>query len=380
MWRLTPRIQHYAWGSREAIAQITGRPFPTDQPEAELWMGAHPAAPSAVPTAAGERALSEFFADDPIDTLGSVVAREFEGRLPFLLKVLAPVQALSIQVHPSLAQVRDAAPGTYADDWPKPEAFYALTDFQVFAGARPFVETAQVCAELGLPELDELLDDAAAEEHPTRALLESLLHLESSAQAALADQVVAACSNSSDPSLAAIVRVAQHHPRDIGLVVLLAMRYQVVPPGGYAFLPAGVLHAYVEGVAIEIMANSDNVVRAGLTAKTIDVDELMRIVDLEPAVTPQHGSVLDGWTEFPAESPYFELRCASVSGALTVPGDGLPRILLAVHGSIEVSDSSDSVRLQPGESCFLSARDTAITVRGDATVFLASPGSIDAQA
>lgn len=376
MDRLEPQVQTYAWGSREAIARLTGREWPTGQPEAELWMGAHETAPSGLVDAAGVRPLTEAIAADPVALLGPDVADRFDGRLPFLLKVLAPVQALSIQTHPSAQQALGARAGTYADRWPKPEAFYALTDFHVFAGSQPFAETRATCRALGVAELTGHVEEVESAPDPSHALLTRLLHLEPQAQTRLADGVVAACAaHRDDPALAAVVAVAEHHPSDIGLVVLLTMRHRVFRPGEYAYLPAGVLHAYTYGVAVEIMANSDNVVRAGLTQKRLDVDELLRIVDLDSPVREHPGDQADGWTEFPADTDYFRLRTAHLSSdPLTVPDGGRPRVLLVLDGAAELSDGTTTLRLEAGSCSFLSAADPQITVRGDGSAFIAAPG------
>lgn len=335
-------------------------------------MGAHPGAPSSLDDEGGPT-LDAVVADDPAWVLGAEVADRFEGRLPFLLKILAPVQALSIQVHPSLEQVGEAPTGAYPDGWPKPEAFCALTDFRVFAGTRPFTELQQTSAVLDVPELTDHVAAVAGEPDPIHAFIDRLVSLEGAAQQQLAEAVTTACRrHSADESLRAVVGVAQDHPGDIGLVVLLAMRYQVVRPGQYAFLPAGVLHAYVHGVAVEIMANSDNVVRAGLTHKRLDAAELLRILDTGPTVEPQSGQERAGWTEFDADTPYFRLRTAQLTDrSLAVP-DGGPRIMLVLNGTATVQQGMDRLDLEPGQSCFLAAGDSDVAVSGDAQIFLAS--------
>lgn len=374
MERLEPRIRPYAWGSREALARLTGRDWPTTEPEAELWMGAHEAEPSLLPDTGVP--LSAAIAADPRTLLGAKTATAFDDQLPFLLKVLAPVQALSIQAHPSAPQVAAAGPDTYVDRWPKPEAFYALTDFHVFAGSRSFAAIRSSCATLGVAQLDERVAAAEGEPDPAYALLAGLLRLPPDEQARLADAVVQACADRApDPGFAAIATVAQDHPSDIGLVVLLTLEHRMFRPGEYAFLPAGVLHAYLHGVAIEIMAGSDNIVRAGLTQKRLDVEELLRIADLGASPRVDPGEQVDGWTVFPADTEYFRLRTARLSRQpIVVPDDGAPRILLAIEGVAELSQSGETLRLEPGGSCFLSAADAQVTACGDATVFLAAPG------
>ncbi|WP_392424313.1 mannose-6-phosphate isomerase, class I [Barrientosiimonas humi] len=388
MQLLEGHIQHYAWGSHEVIARMTGRAVPTPEPEAELWLGAHEAAPSRLLGDGAQGHLDGLVAADPQRVLGDLAAR-FGGRLPFLLKVLAPVQALSIQAHPSVEEAASAPAGTYGDGWAKPEAWYALTDFEVFAGLRPFDDTRALAELLDVKALTGHVAAATEAPEPARALLATLLHLSSDEQAELADAVVEACRPlaPAEPALDAVVRIAEQHPRDIGLVVLLVMRHVVLRPGDYAFVDAGVLHAGVRGVVVEILANSDNVVRAGLTPKHIDVDELLRIADLDRQIEPERGVLDEGWTCFPASTPYFMLRTAPVAAdPLPVPADGRPRILFALDAPVEVVGPQATVRVAPGQGCFLEAGDRA-HVRAAAPdeagsasdaarprVFLAAPG------
>src|ERR1700733_5126041 len=184
---LEPVTQPYAWGSHTVIAELQGRPAPTARPEAELWMGAHPSAPSGVERAGARTTLDAVIAADPAVELGPRSAARFGGRLPFLLKVLAAEQALSIQVHPSREQAeagylaeneRGLAPGdksrNYVDDWPKPEILCALTPFEILAGMRSTADAAALLRALGVSELQplaaELVTDPAAPARPLPTL------------------------------------------------------------------------------------------------------------------------------------------------------------------------------------------------------------------
>ena len=199
---------------------------------------------------------------------------------------------------------------------------------------------------------------------------------------ALIDDVVAACSrlasDSSNPyaaACAAIARVAGDHPGDIGIVAALLLQHAVLQPGQAVFMPAGGLHAYLHGTGIELLANSDNVVRAGLTGKHIDVPELLKLLDpavMVPIVTPDvHGNVAD----YGVRAPEFQLfRVDLGEGAASLPADG-PRIMLCVSGGVAARNAAgDTVKLGRGESCFVSAADGALTATGPARVFLASVG------
>ena len=388
---LRPEIRPYPWGTKTAIADLQGRPVPAPGPEAELWMGAHPSAPSGV----HETTLDKLIAAAPERELGMEVAARFGGRLPFLLKVLSAEKALSIQVHPSRAQAeagyaaeRGLAPDdprrNYVDDWPKPELLYALTPFEVVAGLRAPDDAAGLLRALAVPELEPLaagLTDLGPDRGPDLGrVLASVLEWPS--PAGLVASVVTACeplATARGPyadACAAAVRVAADHPGDIGVVAMLLMRHAVLQPGQAVFMPAGGLHAYLRGTGIELLANSDNVVRSGLTGKHIDVPELLKLLDPAVAVPVLSPRVLpDGIAWFDTPAPEFRLYVVDLAGpALALPGAG-PRILLCLHGTCALrSDAGQTLELTRGASCFLSAADALVHATGHARLALATPG------
>ncbi|MGX1134649.1 mannose-6-phosphate isomerase [Streptomyces glaucescens] len=405
---LQPIIKPYAWGSRHALARLQGRAAPSAGPEAELWMGAHPSGPSGLVRGGRATTLRDVVAADPERELGTDCARRFGGRLPFLLKVLAADQPLSIQVHPDrerartayAAQLRAGARGPYADDWAKPELLCALTPFEVLAGLRPPHEAADVLAGLGLTALRPLVDllrdsdsdgdghgdgDGRGDAQASSEALRTVLEWPSGRREALVGSVVDACrrhSSAGGPfagAYDAVVRMARHHPGDPGLVAALLMRHQVLEPGTALFMPAGGLHAYVSGLGVEVLANSDNVLRAGLTAKEVDVPELLRVTDPTVRVPVVHPRTVagPGLTEAydcPAEE--FALYRAELAGTCgpLVPGGG-PRVALCVAGSVRLrAADGTAVRLGRGASCFLSAADEHVRVEGSGTLFVAAPG------
>ena len=398
---LRPVVRPYAWGSRTAIAELQGRPVPAPGPEAELWMGAHPSAPSGVgPDASWPTALDAVIAADPDRELGPDCASRFGGRLPFLLKVLSAERALSIQVHPSRAQAqagfladdeRGLAPDdparNYVDDWPKPELLYALTPFEVVAGLRAPADAAGLLRALAVDQLQPLTAQlsAATSEQAMAGALASVLEWrgDDRGRAELVAAVVAACARLSSAgsgvgsavgpragryadACAAVVRVAADHPGDLGLVALLLMRHEVLQPGQAVFMPAGGLHAYLRGTGIELLANSDNVVRAGLTGKHIDVPELLKLLDPVVSVPVIAPRVLpDGIAWFDTPAPEFRLYVLRLGGpSVTLPGAG-PRILLCLEGACSLrSAPGDTLELRRGESCFISAVDALIEASG----------------
>ncbi|YAL82880.1 mannose-6-phosphate isomerase, class I [Dermacoccaceae bacterium W4C1] len=375
MIRVLGELKDYDWGSREALAALTSRPAPTARPEAELWFGAHEGGPS--PLADGEGTLLDVVRERGEQVLGAEVHARFGGRLPFLMKVLAPVRALSIQAHPNAEQACNAEDGVYADDWPKPEALFTLTRFEVFAGTVAPARTRELAQAMGATKFAALVEEVQATHREDRAaLLQRLIHLEGPQRDELVQEVShAATTVPQDPHLAAVARVARDFPADPGILLTLVMNHHALNAGEYVFVPAGVLHSYQYGVAVEILANSDNVVRAGLTPKKVDIDELVRIVDVERQMAPESGAVEGPWTVFPADTPYFRLRVAKAASHPAVPATGEPRILMAVNGSATLVDGTGEQVLSSGEAAFLAAGDQVAVTAGDAQLFLASPGS-----
>jgi mannose-6-phosphate isomerase len=416
---LRPVVRPYAWGSTDAIAELTGRPVPAPGPEAELWMGAHPGAPSGVDRDGVDRdgsdrdgrrmTLDDVIAADPDRELGRGCVARFGPRLPFLLKVLAADHALSIQVHPSRAQAqagflaeneRGLAPDdparNYTDDWPKPELLYALTPFEVLAGLRPPADAAQFLRALEVGQLTPLAVqlEAASSTQVLAGVLGTILSWRHSAQPANAAQlpnaaqptlvgdVVAACARLAaaggpySAAAAAAVRIAADHPGDLGVVASLLLRHAVLEPGQAMFMAAGGLHAYLKGTGIELLANSDNVVRAGLTGKHLDVPELLTLLDPSvevPVLAPR--TLADGIAWFDTPAPEFRLYLVDLVGnTVPLPGEG-PRILLCTEGSAVLrSESGQRAEVGRGGSCFVSAADGVVSCKGRAHLFLATSG------
>jgi mannose-6-phosphate isomerase len=397
---LQPVVQPYAWGSRYGIATLQGRPVPSAGLEAELWMGAHPSAPSGLERGGRRTTLDAVIAADPNRELGPRCVARFGTRLPFLLKVLSAEQALSIQLHPSRAQAeagfraeneRGLAPGdparNYVDDWPKPELLCALTPFEALAGLRTPADAAGILRALAVDQLQPRAADLESGASDLRGVLGSLLQWPASGRPELVGRVVEACQRlaSADGPYAgagtAALRVAIEHPGDLGVVALLLMQHTVLEPGEAVFMPAGGLHAYLRGTGIEVMANSDNVVRAGLTGKHVDVPELLKLLD--PAVTVpvlSPGALADGVAGFDTPAPEFRLYLLDLAAeAVAFPGIG-PRIMLCAEGAVMLrNQAGDAVKLGRGESCFVSAADGSVWVSGPAHAVLASPGTLPAR-
>ncbi len=378
MDRLTPVIFTDAWGSYVSIASLQGREIPSAQRESELWMGAHEEGPSGTDREGGPD-LATVVAADPVAELGEECVSRFGPRLPFLLKVLAPGRAISIQAHPSAEQAMAVRAATgdsvYVDDWAKPELLLAISPFEVFVGMRGQRSVAELAGRLRVPRLTELVEKAAVADDPAHALLGSVLATPAEEVADFAREVVAACvrlesrGGELGDAAAAVVRVAEEHPDDIGLVVLLLMHHRVLQSGEYIDVAAGVLHSYVRGLGIEVLANSDNVVRAGLTSKPVNVPELLRIVDpLADGVAGRARVVEPGLETFDSASDRF--RLFKVAPGRVLPGDHRPRIVFCLRGRVTLTSAARTLDLGDVESAFLPAGEGTVGLEGAGEVYV----------
>ncbi|HEY9292451.1 MAG TPA: mannose-6-phosphate isomerase, class I [Microlunatus sp.] len=393
MKRLTGKIQPYAWGSKTAIPKLIGTE-PTGEPQAELWLGAHPLAPSAVD---GERLDTEIEAD-PDGWVGSAPVHQFGPRLPYLMKVLAAAQPLSLQAHPDRQQAeqgfareeaagiaRDAAVRTYRDDWPKPEALCALGEFHALCGFREPAETYRLFESLEVPDALELvkpLQSGGAAE--LAQVFGDLLRMRHAGD--LVDQVVrSAMAWSAEPGpvgrfARTAVEVSGFYSGDPGVLAALIMNRVILKRNQAVFLPAGNLHAYLRGLGVEIMANSDNVLRGGLTGKHIDVDELLKVLDFTPGwpgVVPTVEQSA-GVVSYQTPAPEFALWRLDVDhdqgGGPAVPADQLGRVALATDGSVSLHTRETTLHIGQGQAAFLQPGEQ-VTAAGNGTVFVGAAGT-----
>ncbi|GAA2824791.1 mannose-6-phosphate isomerase, class I [Kitasatospora paracochleata] len=394
MDRLRNAVRPYAWGSVTAIPALLGQ-APSGEPQAELWMGAHPGDSSEVDRGAGARPLSEVIAADPEGELGAASVAKFGPTLPFLLKVLAAGAPLSLQAHPTLDQARagfadeeargiplDAPHRNYRDANHKPELICALDDFEGLCGFRSPAATADLMASLGAPALEPLIDilRGKPESEALREVLATVLSMTGAEAehtvAQVAEAIEAAAPGDSGGTLAGYAYAAREFPGDTGLLAALLLNHVVLRPGEALYLGAGVPHAYLRGTGVEIMANSDNVLRCGLTPKHVDVPELLRVVEFgatDPDVLrPEpdaHGERL-----YPV--PIDEFRISRyVLGTRSAPLTGdAPQILLCTDGTAELTAADGTaLTLTRGQSAFLPATGTTTVLQGPgATVFRAT--------
>ncbi|MEU4745270.1 mannose-6-phosphate isomerase, class I [Actinosynnema sp. NPDC023658] len=394
-------VRAYAWGSRTAIAELLGKEVPTPHPEAELWMGAHPGDPSRVVGPDGEpRSLLELLADDPDGQLGAPHADRWGSRLPFLLKVLAADEPLSLQAHPSAEQaahgfaVEDAAGvpmdspiRNYKDPSAKPELICALTEFHALAGFREPARTVALLRSLDAPDFAPYTELLAAQPdgNGLRALFTTLITLPQTALDMLLPQVLDACvlhvkeHGEFDLECRTVLELGEAYPGDAGVLAALLLNRIVLRPGEAVYLPAGNLHAYLHGTGVEILANSDNVLRCGLTPKHVDVPELMRVLDFRcgdmPVQTGEETS--PGLWAYRTPCHEFELSRIEVGPSVEVRVDHSgPQILFCARGRARLSTGAQAVELTRGQSVWLPARDPEVLVTSevDTQLFRATPG------
>jgi mannose-6-phosphate isomerase len=392
MERLTGVIQPYAWGSRTAIPEFLGVE-PTGEPQAELWFGAHPLAPSAVD---GEP-LDKLVAHDPVRVVGRASVEAFGPRLPFLLKIIAAAQPLSLQAHPSREQAaagyareqaagvpRDAPQRTYRDGWPKPELLCAFVETDALCGFREPAETYQMFEKLAVDRALTLVAALADADVPAaerlRVAFSRLLRLTPDERSVISELAQAAEAIQEPDDVASFARTASelntYHPGDPGVLAALLMNRITLQPGDALFMPSGNLHAYLSGGGVEIMANSDNVMRGGLTPKYVNVDELLAVLDFTPGlrglITPLEES--PGVWRYPTPAPEFTLwRLEPHAESAAVPAAGSGRILLVTDGELAAMSTTTRLDLGRGEAALLSAGEEAV-VTGRGTAFVGGPG------
>ncbi|GAB2456234.1 mannose-6-phosphate isomerase [Nocardioides hungaricus] len=398
MQRLDGAVRRYEWGSRTLLPRFLGAE-PDGGPYAELWLGAHPGDPAMLPDGT---TLADLIARRPGEALGAEVAQRFDGHLPFLMKALAAAEPLSLQVHPTAQRARQgfareeaagipvgAPDRSYQDESHKPELIVALTRFEGMAGFRDVAKSAAILRLLDLPWADATAAQLTEGDpgDALHAVVAEMLAMPGDRIAGLLAEIGAAARRAEDdghrrrtPSsrihrdrdsvereatrvFAQTPALAARYPHDPGVLVTLLLNHVILRPGEAMFLDAGVVHAYTSGFGVEIMAASDNVVRAGLTPKHVDVPELLEIADFRPMPPPL-------WT--PAEEgaalayapPVAEFGLHLVDApASELPVAG-PRIVLVLDGEVTVASGTDTRTLTQGSAVFVGYDEGAIELGG----------------
>nr|NLI51456.1 mannose-6-phosphate isomerase, class I [Propionibacterium sp.] len=385
-------VMHFPWGTADAIPAILGvqgdgRPF------AEYWLGAHAVGPSRVN---GTR-LDELIAADP-SILGPVALRQFGGRFPFLMKILSARHALSLQAHPARAEAAEGfaaeeAAGLalddprrcFKDDWAKPETLIALTDFRLLLGFRTPTLTYALFEQLGLAQvLDSVIGPLKLRRGPaaTEEVFLETRTLEGDRLELVNRVLVAAVAHADDPGPAGdlarlIIELDEFFPGDPGIIAACLMNLVTLRPGQAIHVPAGQMHAHLSGTGIELMANSDNVLRGGLTAKHIAVDALVRAVDFgESSPRVLNGTERSpGVWSYPSECPEFDVwRIECGPDPISLPAHGAVRIALVTSGDVVLEDARTRLDLEHGQAVLIPADNPPVRLWGHGQVFLSAPG------
>ncbi len=406
---LSGAIQPYSWGSTTALAQMMGCRVPTKQPQAELWFGTHPRGPAQLldaslsgaevcgqgdsggPRAAGGLAsvgLDEVIAADPVGQLGVEVARKFADQLPFMLKVLAVAEPLSLQAHPSRSQAQagfeaeeqksiasDAPNRSFVDRNHKPELLCALGPFVALCGFRNLDATAELLGSLGVaglaPAIELLQAPELDESDRVHRVLAWLWTLDKQLGTELALKVARACSvpGAFGTERRWAVRIAKCHPGDVGVVVALMLNVVSLKAGQAIFLEAGNLHCYLDGVGVEVMSNSDNVLRGGLTQKHINTAALLEVVNCDPGTVSPLTATEPNHTFRPPVAEFCLTRM-EVAKPVQCVSHG-PEIALCVAGELSVAGQ----RVASGQAAWIPATNREFEIAGTGLVFRAAAGS-----
>ncbi|WP_395307747.1 mannose-6-phosphate isomerase, class I [Mycobacterium sp. AMU20-3851] len=389
-------IRKYAWGSRTAIAEFTGRPSPTQHPEAELWLGAHPGDSAHCETDAGEQSLLQMITDDPAGQLGEASRSRFGDALPFLAKVLAADEPLSLQAHPSSQQavhgfereerlgIPVSAPTrNYRDASHKPELIVALGQFEALAGFRPAARSVEFMRALSVADLDPFITllKGQSDADGLRALFTTWITFPQPDLDVLVPSVLDGAINyirSGETAFQAeaktILELGERYPGDAGVLAAMLLNRITLAPGEGIYLPAGNLHAYLHGVGFEVMANSDNVLRGGLTPKHVDVPELLRVLDFTPTDdAPIVARPTRGGLELVYDTPAPEFAVSLLQVADELVGREIdapaehagPQVLLCIEGAVKVGSAAGAVSLARGDAAWVAADDGPVRLLAD---------------
>ena len=388
-------IQEYAWGSKTAIPGLLGQQIQVKQPQAELWMGAHPKASSQVLYDSDWRPLLEVIQMNPREMLGEETAARFSNKLPFLFKVLAAAKPLSIQAHPNLSQARqgfdreneldipvEAPHRNYRDDNHKPEIICALTPFWALRGFRKISEIVELLDKIRPPILAEELTllKVRPDQQGLKRFFKQMMTMEVEQQHRIVEEVVAYAAGWADdePVWSWLIKLNQEYPGDIGVLSPILLNLIRLNPKQAMYLPAGELHAYLDGVGIELMANSDNVLRGGLTPKHIDVKELLTILSFAGGdvniLTSE--KLTSGEAVYRTEAEEFVLSVITVKEVASYESarNRSVEMMICTEGEATVEDLSDGeiTRLRKGVSFIVPAAVEQYRIEGVATLYKAA--------
>ena len=395
IFRLKNTIQEYEWGSRTAIAELLGKPAPSEVPQAELWMGAHPKAPSMVEIDGKWSSLQHVIDENPTGVLGESVAERFDEKLPYLFKVLAAAKPLSIQAHPNLEQAKqgykkenengiplDAPHRNYKDSNHKPEIICALTPFWALNGFRKTEEIIsnlhRCCGAVMAAEIKRLKNQPNSA--GLQAFFEAMITMQPDRKDSVIQETlqIAHQRSEADHMLKWILALYREYPSDIGILSPLYLNLVCLSPQESMYLPAGQLHAYLEGLGMELMANSDNVLRGGLTPKHVDVPELLKTLEFEgrdvEILSPL--KIRNGEMAYSTPAGEFILSVISVKPEMPFLSsmDRSVEILFCTDGNVTIlnSDANQALSLKKGDSALICAATEKYSIEGDGTLYKAA--------
>ena len=393
-YALKNTIQTYVWGSYDGIPAFTGIVNTDDEPMAELWMGSHPAAPSRVLVGKDAVRLDKFIAEHPLKILGKPTNDKYGASLPFLFKVLSAANPLSLQVHPTKEQAengfaRENEAGipllsplrNYKDRNHKQEILMAITGFTIMCGFRDERQTVEYIGRIDSPILSEAIQ--RLNKGGYRAFCHYLLELEpenrkSAIEAALT-VTNGTASTEEHAAFALASQLAAHYPGDIGCLAPLYLNVLNLNPGEAVFLPEGIMHTYIKGTGLELMANSDNTLRGGLTAKHLDIPELLEVLNPEPykpeILKPEASRTL---FTYHTHATDFELSTINMKEGTFSFSATAPAIIIGCSGELLASSSNEETcKVGRGSIVFIPASGSTITFTGNGTFYIAStPGTI----
>jgi mannose-6-phosphate isomerase len=388
-------VQEYAWGSVSAIADLLGLKNPENKPQAELWMGDHWKAPSLVEHNGQWVSLHDLIKKNPKAILGKNIAENFNNRLPFLFKLLAAAKPLSIQAHPDLRQARegfqrenarkippDAPNRNYIDNNHKPECICALTRFWALSRFRKIPAILSYLEKINLRQLRTEFTEFR--QQPTSAGLKqfytALMSLTPARQKEVVDETLSRTLRfaDGDPVFKWMRRLADDYPADIGVLSPILLNLICLEPGQAIFLDAGELHAYLEGLGVELMANSDNVLRGGLTAKHVDVPELLRILRFEgndiKLLAPQEAIANE--FVYPSSAREFVLSVIKLKpdALYQSPVQRSVEILICIQGRVTITDLGNQIKtpLPQGASAVIPAAVKRYAISGQGICYKAA--------
>ncbi len=388
-------IQEYAWGSHTAIPELLGNDSPANTPQAELWMGAHPKAPSMVKCNGKWRSLLELIDKNSRNILGEKVAQKFKNRIPYLFKVLAAAKPLSIQAHPSLGQASegfrrenrlgiplDAPNRNYKDDNHKPECICALTDFWALNGFRKISDMIRLFDKICPPGLKKDFD-LFCQQPNSRGLKEffkAMMIMDHTTQKQIINDAVKNADRLKDQNneYQWMIDLNKEYPWDIGVLSPIILNLICLEPSQAMFLPAGTLHAYLDGVGIELMANSDNVLRGGLTPKHVDVKELLNILNFEESdiniLKMEKINPCEHRYETHAEEFALSVITVKTDMAYVSPDKRCVEILLCTDGNAVVTDLTGNynIAVRKGLSILIPGVVEKYRIRGNAVFYKAA--------